>query len=115
QFALVIIQRKYRLSRPPFAIVGLGKFGGAELNYGSDLDVVFVAPDFVRDLPRHQGWATEIIDLLSSRTELGVAFEVDARLRPDGEKGLLVNTLRAYGEYYRHRAHLWEIQALTRV
>jgi glutamate-ammonia-ligase adenylyltransferase len=41
-------------------------------------------------------------------------FHTDARLRPDGEKGLLVNTLAAYEEYYRQRAQLWEIQALTR-
>ena len=54
------------------------------------------------------------MDLLSSRTEQGVVFHTDARLRPDGEKGLLVNTLDAYEEYYRRRAQLWEIQALTR-
>ncbi len=51
------------------------------------------------------------MDLISSRTEMGVAFATDARLRPDGEKGLLVNTLEAYEDYYRHRAQLWEIQA----
>jgi glutamate-ammonia-ligase adenylyltransferase len=54
------------------------------------------------------------MDLLSSRTEFGVAFITDARLRPDGEKGLLVNTLEAYEDYYRHRAQLWEIQSLSR-
>jgi glutamate-ammonia-ligase adenylyltransferase len=58
--------------------------------------------------------AVEVMDMLSSQTELGVAFQTDARLRPDGEKGLLVNTLAAYEEYYRSRAQLWEIQALTR-
>jgi glutamate-ammonia-ligase adenylyltransferase len=52
--------------------------------------------------------------LLSRRTEQGMVFHTDARLRPDGEKGLLVNTLAAYEEYYRQRAQLWEIQALTR-
>jgi glutamate-ammonia-ligase adenylyltransferase len=54
------------------------------------------------------------MDLLSGPTELGVAFVTDARLRPDGEKGLLVNTLDAYEAYYRRRAQLWEIQCLTR-
>jgi glutamate-ammonia-ligase adenylyltransferase len=54
------------------------------------------------------------MDLLSKRTELGVVFQTDARLRPDGEKGLLVNTLAAYEDYYRQRAQLWEIQSLTR-
>src|SRR6185437_9180268 len=51
---------------------------------------------------------------LSSRTPDGMVFHTDARLRPDGEKGLLVNTLDAYEEYYRERAQLWEIQSLTR-
>jgi glutamate-ammonia-ligase adenylyltransferase len=51
---------------------------------------------------------------MSRRTEQGILFHTDARLRPDGEKGLLVNTLGAYEEYYRRRAQLWEIQALTR-
>jgi glutamate-ammonia-ligase adenylyltransferase len=55
------------------------------------------------------------MELLSARTEWGTVFQTDARLRPDGEKGLLVNTLEACEEYYRRRAGLWEIQALTRV
>ena len=54
------------------------------------------------------------MDLLSRPTEQGIVFHTDARLRPDGEKGLLVNTLAAYEDYYRERAQLWEIQALTR-
>jgi glutamate-ammonia-ligase adenylyltransferase len=54
------------------------------------------------------------MDMLSTRTEHGLVFHTDARLRPDGEKGLLVNTLSAYEEYYRERAQLWEIQSLTR-
>jgi glutamate-ammonia-ligase adenylyltransferase len=58
--------------------------------------------------------AVELIDLLTASTELGSAFQVDARLRPDGEKGLLVNTFKAYDDYYRQRAQLWELQALSR-
>jgi glutamate-ammonia-ligase adenylyltransferase len=55
------------------------------------------------------------MELLSAPTEMGAVFQTDARLRPDGQKGLLVNTLKAHEEYYRRRAALWEIQALTRV
>jgi glutamate-ammonia-ligase adenylyltransferase len=112
QYALEVVLKKQK--SPPFVIIGLGKLGGRELNYGSDLDVTFVAPARARDLPKLQQTAVELIDLLSATTELGSAFEVDARLRPDGEKGLLVNTLSAYEEYYRHRAQLWELQALAR-
>jgi glutamate-ammonia-ligase adenylyltransferase len=114
QYALEVVMRKNRMKSVPFAIIGLGKLGGAELNYGSDLDIVFVAGNKAGNLPRLQNLAVEILDLLSSKTELGVAFPTDARLRPDGEKGLLVNTLGAYEEYYRRRARLWELQAISR-
>jgi [glutamine synthetase] adenylyltransferase / [glutamine synthetase]-adenylyl-L-tyrosine phosphorylase len=114
QYALEVVMRKRRLKSAPLVIVGLGKLGGRELNYGSDLDITFVAPDKTSDLPRLQQLAVEILDLLTASTELGSAFQVDARLRPDGEKGLLVNTLKAYEDYYRHRAQLWELQALSR-
>src|SRR5687768_3038280 len=114
QYSLEIVMRKRRQKSPPLVIVGLGKLGGRELNYGSDLDITFVAPNNARDLPKLQQLAVEIIDLLTAPTELGSAFQIDARLRPDGEKGLLVNTLKAYDDYYRYRAQLWELQALSR-
>jgi len=114
QYALEIVMERRRLKSPPFAIIGLGKLGGREIDYGSDLDIVFVAPPARRGLDRLQGMAAEVMDLLAAPTELGVAFRMDARLRPDGEKGLLVNTLTAFEEYYRRRARLWELQALTR-
>jgi glutamate-ammonia-ligase adenylyltransferase len=103
-----------RKIKTPLAIIGLGKLGGEELTYGSDLDMIFVADDKARNLSKLQPVAAEVMALLSAPTELGVAFHTDARLRPDGEKGLLVNTLGAYEEYYRKRAQLWEIQTLTR-
>jgi glutamate-ammonia-ligase adenylyltransferase len=114
QYALEIVMQQRRLRRPPFAIIGFGKLGGNELTYGSDLDITFVTAAPVSKLPVLQGLAAEVTRLLSSPTELGVAFPIDTRLRPDGEKGLLVNTLGAYEKYYRQRAMLWEIQAISR-
>jgi glutamate-ammonia-ligase adenylyltransferase len=115
QYALEVTVRGAKLKSPPFCVIGLGKLGGSEINYGSDLDIVFVTEAGAKNLPQLQRLATGFLDLLGSATELGVVFHVDARLRPDGEKGLLVNTLEAYEEYYRTRAGLWEIQSLTRV
>ena len=93
----------------------MGKLGGSELTYGSDLDIIFITSAKNKTPAKLQGLAAEVMDMLSAQTEQGIVFRTDARLRPDGEKGLLVNTLPAYEEYYRKRAQLWEIQSLTRV
>jgi glutamate-ammonia-ligase adenylyltransferase len=114
QYALEVVMRKNKIKTPPFVIIGLGKLGGCEIDYGSDLDILFVTDAPAKELPKLQRLAVEVMELLSRRTEQGMVFHTDARLRPDGEKGLLVNTLAAYGNYYRQRAQLWEIQALTR-
>jgi glutamate-ammonia-ligase adenylyltransferase len=114
QYALEVVMRRNRLKAAPFVIIGLGKVGGQEIDYGSDLDIIFVAKSGARNLTEFSRLALAVIDLLSTRTEQGVVFHTDARLRPDGEKGLLVNTLEAYEQYYRKRAQLWEIQTLTR-
>ena len=114
QYALEVVLRKNKIKAPPFAIIGLGKLGGGEIAYGSDLDLFFVAGSSEKKLPRLQKIAAEVMDLLSRRTEQGIVFHTDARLRPDGEKGQLVQTLDACEHYYHERAQLWEIQTLTR-
>ncbi|MBN2505359.1 MAG: bifunctional [glutamate--ammonia ligase]-adenylyl-L-tyrosine phosphorylase/[glutamate--ammonia-ligase] adenylyltransferase [Verrucomicrobia bacterium] len=114
QYALDVTLNRHRRRTAPFAIIGLGKLGGREIDYGSDLDVLFVADSKSQTVSRLQPLALEVMDLLSVKTDLGAPFKVDARLRPDGEKGLLVNTLAAFELYYRRRAQLWEIQTLTR-
>ncbi len=114
QYALEVVLRAHKIKSPPFAIIGLGKLGGGEITYGSDLDILFVAGAREKDPARLQKIAAEIMDLLSRRTEQGIVFHTDARLRPDGEKGLLVQTLDSCERYYHNRAQLWELQALTR-
>jgi glutamate-ammonia-ligase adenylyltransferase len=87
-------------------IVALGKFGGGELNYGADLDLLFVGEE-TRS-------AQNLVTATTQPSAEGMIASLDARLRPDGEKGPLVAPLAAYESYYRERAHLWEIHALTR-
>ncbi|MFN2508289.1 MAG: bifunctional [glutamate--ammonia ligase]-adenylyl-L-tyrosine phosphorylase/[glutamate--ammonia-ligase] adenylyltransferase [Chthoniobacterales bacterium] len=87
-------------------VIGLGKFGGRDLTYGADLDILFVGESTRA--------AQEILVEMGKSTAEGVISPVDARLRPDGEKGPLTCSLAAYASYYGTRAQLWEIQALTR-
>ncbi len=114
QYAMEIVLKKHRLKNPPFTVIALGKYGGQELNYGSDLDFFFVAKDSVKNWSRLQKIGNDILSLLSENTINGKVYDTDTRLRPDGEAGPLVNTLNAYREYYRLRAKLWEIQSVSR-
>jgi len=107
-----------------FLIVGYGKLGGIELGYGSDLDLVFLydaAPRGVTDgaksidnLVFFTRLGQRIIHLLSVTTPSGTLYEVDMRLRPSGNAGLLVSSLDAFAEYQRNDAWIWEHQALVR-
>ena len=101
--------------RPLFAIVGYGKLGGKELGYASDLDLVFLFDDDdERAHPVYAQLAQRLSAWLSTRTAAGMLFEIDLRLRPNGNAGLLVSSVRAFESYQRESAWVWEHQALTR-
>ncbi|RKN50918.1 bifunctional [glutamine synthetase] adenylyltransferase/[glutamine synthetase]-adenylyl-L-tyrosine phosphorylase [Micromonospora endolithica] len=94
--------------RPRLAVVAMGKCGGDELNYVSDVDVIFVgATD--EDLPAATAIATRLIHICGL-----VAWPVDAALRPEGSRGPLVRTLASHLAYYRRWARTWEFQALLK-
>jgi len=90
----------------PFAVIALGKFGGRELTYGSDLDIIFVGDNLKA--------ARDVIDLMTKQTGEGILFPIDTRLRPEGDSGLLTIGMEAFKQYYVSRAETWERQALTR-
>ncbi|MGW9194768.1 bifunctional [glutamine synthetase] adenylyltransferase/[glutamine synthetase]-adenylyl-L-tyrosine phosphorylase [Micromonospora chersina] len=94
--------------RPRLAVVAMGKCGGDELNYVSDVDVIFVAATD-EDL----GAATQVATRLIHVCGL-VAWPVDAALRPEGNRGPLVRTLASHLAYYRRWARTWEFQALLK-
>jgi glutamate-ammonia-ligase adenylyltransferase len=96
------------------AVVGLGRMGAAEMNIGSDLDLIFVSEKTSIKNKKAVEIASEIIKVLSEFTSKGVAYQLDMRLRPDGSKGILVNDIKGYRNYYLKVAHPWEIQALLR-
>jgi glutamate-ammonia-ligase adenylyltransferase len=96
------------------AVVGFGRMGAVEMNIGSDLDLIFVSDKPSAKSKRSVEIASEIIKILSEFTSKGVAYQLDMRLRPDGSKGILVNNIDGYRNYYLKVAHPWEIQALLR-
>ncbi|ADE12324.1 bifunctional [glutamate--ammonia ligase]-adenylyl-L-tyrosine phosphorylase/[glutamate--ammonia-ligase] adenylyltransferase [Sideroxydans lithotrophicus] len=100
---------------PAFGIIAYGKLGGRELGYASDLDLVFLYDDDHPDAGEvYARLAQRINTMLSSYTSSGRLYEVDLRLRPNGESGLLVSSIAAFEEYQRNNAWVWEHQALTR-
>jgi len=106
------------------AVIGMGKLGGDELNYSSDIDLMFAYGADGETEGGREGrlangdyfarLAREIVSLLESVTEEGSAFRVDLRLRPEGRMGPVVLSLDGYRTYYAERAELWERQALLK-
>ena len=101
------------------AVIGMGKCGGRELNYVSDVDVVFVAEaregaDEDAALRTATRLAAAMMRACSASTEEGALWEVDAALRPEGKAGPLVRTLASHRAYYERWAETWEFQALLK-
>ncbi len=99
------------------AVVGMGKLGGREMGFGSDLDFIFVYDgddEFLGDRDGATRIARRLVRALSSATDIGGLYEVDLRLRPSGSQGLLVVSYDAWRDYHLHRAQFWERQALVR-
>ncbi|HKI50982.1 MAG TPA: bifunctional [glutamate--ammonia ligase]-adenylyl-L-tyrosine phosphorylase/[glutamate--ammonia-ligase] adenylyltransferase [Geothermobacteraceae bacterium] len=113
-----------------FAILGMGKLGGQELNYHSDLDIIFIyegeganqptagtEPARFKEQSNQEYFARlaqRIISILTLVTREGSVYEIDTRLRPSGNQGPLVTSLKAFRRYHGESAQLWERQALTK-
>jgi glutamate-ammonia-ligase adenylyltransferase len=93
------------------AVVAMGKLGARELNYASDIDVMFVAAG---DPARAKPFAEQLLHELGDVAPEGQAFRIDTNLRPEGRSGALVRSLDGYLEYYRRWAKPWEHQALIK-
>jgi glutamate-ammonia-ligase adenylyltransferase len=93
---------------PRLAVIAMGKCGGRELNYVSDVDVIFVCGSDA-DLQDAQAVAARLMAICGQ-----AAWQVDANLRPEGSQGPLVRTFAAHEAYYRRWARTWEFQALLK-
>ena len=109
-------QRHPRPELPPrFAVIAYGKLGGKELGFASDLDLVYLHNDPETDAGElYARLGQRMSTWMSSQTAAGLLFEVDLRLRPNGESGMLVCPVDAFRDYQLHNAWVWEHQALTR-
>jgi glutamate-ammonia-ligase adenylyltransferase len=106
------------------AVIAMGKLGGGELNYSSDVDLMFVYGADGETAGGPSGRIAngdyftrvcrELVGFIEAVTEEGYAFRVDLRLRPEGRMGPIVLSLDGYREYYAQRAELWERQALLK-
>jgi [glutamine synthetase] adenylyltransferase / [glutamine synthetase]-adenylyl-L-tyrosine phosphorylase len=108
-----------------FAILAYGKLASSELGYGSDLDLVFLHQDkninlytngkkAISNAQFYLKFGQLILSLLKTHTVNGVLYDIDTRLRPSGQSGLLVTSLQAFADYQMKSAWLWEHQALIR-
>lgn len=101
-----------------FSVIGMGKLGARELNYSSDVDLVFLMDSPTPQDEAHRRYATRLaetlIQVLAQDTAEGRCFRVDMRLRPEGRSGALVRSYAAFREYYDRWAETWERQALIK-
>lgn len=98
-----------------FAVIAMGRFGGAELGFGSDADILYVYDANGVDPQQAQRLATRIVaGLREQLTDHRLPLDLDAGLRPEGRNGPLVRSFDAYTEYYRRWSLSWEAQALLR-
>ena len=99
----------------PFAVIGMGRFGGGELSYASDIDVLFAYDgDDPSDFDAAERIAEALMREIGATTAEGQTFRIDADLRPEGKQGQLARSLSGYRTYYERWALTWEFQSLLR-
>ena len=117
-----LVRRYGRPSPDGFAVIALGKHGGGELNYSSDIDLMFVyeangdtdGANSISNKEFYKKLSTQLTALLSTHTAEGLCYRVDLRLRPEGSLGEVCISLEAARGYYLKRARDWELQMLIK-
>lgn len=110
---------------PGFLVIAYGKLGGIELGYGSDLDLVFLQGNYncggqtdgdsvTDNVVFFARLGQRVIHIMTAHTPAGVLYEVDSRLRPSGDAGMLASDMNAFATYQETQAWTWEHQALVR-
>lgn len=113
EISLAELKKRFPEPAGAFAVIAMGKFGGRELTYGSDLDLIYLF-ERQEDGEYYTRLGERIITSLTLLMREGVAYRIDAALRPSGNAGTLVSTLKAFREYHRKMGQTWERQALIK-
>lgn len=111
EHCLRIVAANLNLPTDGFAVIALGKLGGRELNYSSDIDLLFLCREDSRE---RQRLGEKLVGELTRSTEYGFLYRVDVSLRPWGTSGKLVPTLDEHIHYLKRQARLWEKQAMLK-
>lgn len=111
QACLTLAAQQSKQSPDDFVVIAMGKLGGDELNYSSDIDLLFLV---AADTAAYRSLGQGLIDLLERVTGEGFLYRVDMRLRPWGRDGALVSAVEGYLAYLAKHAGLWEKQALLK-
>ncbi len=111
QVCLAMVSAQTGANEDNFVVLAMGKLGGGELNYSSDIDLLFLA---AADAAAYQRVGERLIKLLTEVTATGFLYRVDMRLRPWGKVGPLVTSVDGYLSYLQRHARLWEKQALLK-
>jgi glutamate-ammonia-ligase adenylyltransferase len=114
EIAAFAIYRKHGTPAATLAVVGLGKLGGREIGYASDLDVIFIYSEGIEHFELFSRLAQRLIRALDAHLDEGRLYEIDTRLRPSGRKGALVSSLDGFRAYHAREAQIWERQALIK-
>ncbi|MFQ6083840.1 MAG: hypothetical protein ACE5WD_10860 [Candidatus Aminicenantia bacterium] len=121
------LDEKGRLEKAEFTVLSLGKLGGEELNYSSDIDLLFIyraegqtsgkeiiSTSIISNREYFLKLASHTVEIVSSLTEEGQLYRIDLRLRPEGSQGEIASSLEEAVSYYKNWASLWERQSLIK-
>ncbi len=111
QSCLIIAAEQAKIDPQEFAVIAMGKLGGEELNYSSDIDLIFLTTG---DAGSYRRLGQNLIRAINQATQDGFLYRVDMRLRPWGRSGELVTRVDGYLDYLKKNAMLWEKQALLK-
>ena len=112
--ALQLARRGPAASRQAFAVIGMGKIAGREFTHHSDLDLIFLYEGGPDEVSLASRIGQRLIAYLTTMTGAGIAYAVDTRLRPSGQKGMLVTSFEGFTRYQCETAETWEHLALLR-